>query len=336
MSEDGKILSNRKTDHIDLAFDSQVLSGDERFNYEPLTAFNLDGPLEPVSFAGLQMNAPWWVSSMTGGAEKAGRINERLAKACAKYGLGMGLGSCRPVLENTEFGTDFLVRKWIGNQPLFANLGIAQLEEIAETNAWPKLKDMIARLEANGLIIHINPLQEWMQPEGDDIRFNPLETIKRTIDALDCSIIVKEVGQGFGPESLRALIKLPLAALDYGSLGGTNFSKLEYTRGGSNHMPGYEEVTRIGHTAHEMTTIVNRLMDELGSQCLCKNSIVSGGIRNFLDGYYHVTKSKMQAIYAQASPFLKYALQGEESLHTFIESQLAGYKMANRTLKIKQ
>ena len=329
-------MSNRKTDHIDLAFDSQVAMADERFNYEPLTAFDLNKELSPISFGGSSLSAPWWVSSMTGGAEKAGNINKLLAQACAKYGLGMGLGSCRPVLENTEFSSDFMVRQWIGNQPLFANLGIAQLEEIEETNAWAKLKDMIKRLEANGLIIHVNPLQEWMQPEGDYIRFNPLETIKKTIDSLDCPIIVKEVGQGFGPASLKELLKLPLLALDYGSLGGTNFSQLEFTRAGSSQMPGYQDVVRIGHTADEMTNIINGLMEELGTQCHCQNIIVSGGIKSFLDGYYHISKSKMPAIYAQASPFLKYTLEGEEALHTFIESQLAGYKMAKRTLTIKQ
>jgi len=336
MSEDRKILSNRKTDHIDLALDSQVNQADVRFNYEPMHAFDLTKKLDPIEFSGLKMQAPWWVSSMTGGAVKAGRINELLAKACAKYGLGMGLGSCRPVLENSEYADDFLVRKWIGNQPLFANLGIAQIEEISENNSWDKLKDMVSRLEANGLIIHINPLQEWMQPEGDDIRFNPVDTVKRTIDALDCPIIVKEVGQGFGPDSLKELLKLPLAALDYGSLGGTNFSKLEFTRGGSNQMPGYEEVTRLGHSANEMTSMVNELVAELGANVYCQNIIVSGGIKNFLDGYYHVNKVHMPAIYAQASPFLKYTLAGEKALHKFIESQLAGYQMANRTLKIKE
>ena len=194
MSKEGEILSNRKTDHIDLAFESQVPTGDARFNYEPIHAYDLNRDLDPISFGGLKMMAPWWVSSMTGGAEKAGQINQSLAKACAKYGLGMGLGSCRPVLEGTAFAEDFLVRKWIGDQPLFANLGIAQLEEIAQNGTWSKLRDMIDRLQANGLIIHVNPLQEWMQPEGDEIHLNPLETIKRTIDALDFPIIVKEVG----------------------------------------------------------------------------------------------------------------------------------------------
>ena len=101
-------------------------------------------------------------------------------------------------------------------------------------------------------------------------------------------------------------------------------------------MPGYEEVTRLGHTANEMTLMINNISIKLGSARKCQNVIASGGIKNFLDGFYHIRTSKIPALYAQASPFLKYTLQGEESLNKFIESQLAGYRMAMRTLTIKQ
>src|SRR6478752_781080 len=97
-------LSSRKQDHIELAFKADMANQgpDDRFYYEPLLAGHpTDVPLK-ISFLGKTVNAPLWVSSMTGGTEKAHTINTRLATACAKYGLGMGLGSCRPLLESRD------------------------------------------------------------------------------------------------------------------------------------------------------------------------------------------------------------------------------------------
>ena len=161
-------ISSRKLDHIQLAFESQLSDADQRFYYEPMLSAHPELTIIPsLTLAGATMQIPLWISSMTGGAEMAGKINLLLAEACKTYGLGMGLGSCRPVLENSEYSRDFEIRKHIGEQPLFANLGIAQIEELIALNQLQKLVDMVHRLEANGLIIHVNPLQEWMQPEGD-------------------------------------------------------------------------------------------------------------------------------------------------------------------------
>lgn len=330
-------ITSRKLDHIQLTFDSQLSDVDYRFYYEPmLFAHPADSVLPKTIFAGCNMQAPLWISSMTGGAEKAGKINLLLAEACKAYGLGMGLGSCRPVLENSEYSRDFDIRKHIGDQPLFANLGIAQIEELIAQNQLQKLVDMVHRLSANGLIIHVNPLQEWMQPEGDRFMYSPVDTIKRVLDFVDFPIIVKEVGQGFGPKSIEALLKLPLEALDYGAFGGTNFSKLENLRRDTLERTLLEPVQHIGHTAIEMTGWVNLAVARLGDAVLCKQIIVSGGITHFLDGYYHLQKLKMPSLYAQASPFLKYALEGEAALFQFVEAQIKGLALAHTYLTLKE
>ena len=95
-------MENRKKDHIDLAFQSRTMSGelDRRFNYEPLMARHPSKDLPVLPMLGKQMRAPIWVSSMTGGTELAGKINRNLARVCHEFGLGMGLGSCRPLLES--------------------------------------------------------------------------------------------------------------------------------------------------------------------------------------------------------------------------------------------
>ena len=281
------------------------------------------------------MKAPWWISSMTGGAEKAGNINANLAKAAQKYGLGMGLGSCRPVLEQTESAADFKIRRIIGDQPLFANLGIAQLEELFLNQQSDRVKELIKTLEADGLIIHVNPLQEWFQPEGDKFQFSSIDTIKRCIDVLDFPLMVKEVGQGMGPKSLRALLELPLEAVDYGAFGGTNFAVLENLRASGVRAEEWIPATRVGHNAEEMTRWICDFQREGSLNIKAKNIIVSGGIKSFLDGYYHLLKVPHNVMYAQASPFLKYALLGEEPLFEYIESQLQGLAMSYSYLSLK-
>ena len=329
-------LNKRKSDHIELAFRSQLSENDGRFFYEPLLAPSPDLSVIPsIEIAGKTMKAPWWISSMTGGAEKAGNINANLAKAAQKYGLVMVLGSCRPVLEQTESAADFKIRKLIGGQPLFANLGIAQLEELFLNQQSDRVKELIKTLEADGLIIHVNPLQEWFQPEGDKFQFSSIDTIKRCIDVFNFPLMVKEVGQGMGPKSLRALLELPLEAVDYGAFGGTNFAVLENLRASGVRAEEWIPATRVGHNAEEMTQWICDFQREGSLNIQAKNIIVSGGIKSFLDGYYHLLKVPHNVMYAQASPFLKYALLGEEPLFEYIESQLQGLAMSYSYLSLK-
>ncbi len=271
---------------------------------------------------------------MTGGTEKAGEINRILAETCKTFGLGMGLGSCRMILDSDEYLKDFNIRAFIGNeQPLFANLGIAQIEDLIHKGSLHKVKELLNKTESDGLIIHINPLQEWLQPEGDRYFTSPVESIKRILDKLDAPLIVKEVGQGFGPASLRALLSLPLQALEFGAFGGTNFSKIEINRREKDRNNG-EELIHIGHDAYEMVNFVNEIIDS-GHEVNTEMIIVSGGIKDYLDGYYFTEKLKMPAIYAQASAMLKYALQGQEAINAYVEEQIRGLELAEAFLSIK-
>ncbi len=328
--------TKRKSDHIELAFKAQVPEPDERFDYEPLFAPHPENiPLPPRVLAGRILKAPIWISSMTGGAAKAGIINQRLAKAAAHFGLGMGLGSCRPLLESDQSLADFNVRSIIGEQPLFANLGIAQLEQLQAHDKMSSVVEMMKRIEADGLIIHVNPLQEWMQPEGDKIRVAPLDTIKRTLDSLRLPIMVKEVGQGFGPDSINALLQLPLEAVDFGALGGTNFSLLELLRHDAEHLNAYSGMASVGHNATQMTEMILNRYHHEPERIRARNIIVSGGINSFLDGYYHIRRLPLPALYGQASAFLKKALEGEDALFRFIELEIKGLQLAWQYLKPK-
>lgn len=329
-------LHTRKLDHIQLAFQSQLAEQDSRFYYEPLFSPSpVAGCIPPMQLAGKIMQFPLWISSMTGGAELAADINKNLAIACKEFGLGMGLGSCRPVLVDANNAGDFAVRKYIGNQPLYANLGIAQIEELFLSGEELKIANLVDLLEADGLIIHVNPLQEWFQPEGDVFKKSPIDTIKRVLDKFHFPIMVKEVGQGFGPKSLNELMKLPLEAVDFGAFGGTNFSVLESLRRSDVKKDSWKCATHVGHTAVEMAQWVVESLEKNPGEIKAKSIIVSGGVQSFLDGYYYLKTIPHKTMYAHASLFLKYALQGEQELLEFVESQIKGLEMAQTYLTVK-
>lgn len=329
----------RKKDHIDLALKSQItaLDADGRFYYEPILSGHPElNRIPETAWAGKILRNPIWVSSMTGGSRESGIINARLAKVCREFGLGMGLGSCRSLLDSDQYLPDFNVRKIIGDQaPLFANLGIAQMEQIQARDAWEKIENMIKKLEADGLIIHVNPLQEWLQPEGDAILNPPIVTIMGALKHLKVPLIVKEVGQGFGPKSLEALMKLPLTGIEFAALGGTNFSNLELKRQNELKRNEYEVISRIGHTAIEMIHFVNALRVELKDKVKCRSFILSGGIKDFLDGYYLMHKLQFKSIYGQASGFLTPARKSYEALYDHVKAQVNGLQIAYTYLQVR-
>jgi len=330
-------MEQRKKDHIDLAFESQIssLNVDRRFFYEPIMRPHLKEGLEPFDFLGKSLRIPLWVSSMTGGTQMARTINHNLARACAEFGMGMGLGSCRIILDDDAHFLDFDVREVMGDHlPFYANLGIAQMEELVASHTLEKVARMVDKLRADGLIIHVNPMQESLQPEGDVFQVAALETITAVMDKLDMPIIVKAVGQGIGPDSLRHLLKLPLAAIEFGAFGGTNFAKLELLRGDPLKNELMEPLSRIGHDAYQMTEFINQITLEEGPP-ECKHIIVSGGIKSFLDGYYLINKINVPAIYGQASSFLKYAKEDYDALKKFVQYQVKGLEIASAFLTVR-
>lgn len=330
---------SRKSDHIELAFQSQLSAKelDSRFYYEPLLSAH-PGPISKFNFLGKMMGAPIWVSSMTGGTTHAKKINFNLAKACAEFGMGMGLGSCRALLDSDEHLADFDVRNIIGDDlPFYANIGIAQLSDLIEENKLNQVNDLIDKLSADGIFIHVNPLQEWLQPEGDLIPKPPLELIKKLIDFNpDLNIIVKEVGQGMGKESLKALMQLPIQAIEFAANGGTNFSKLELLRNNKEAQDHYMLLANIGHSANDMVEMVNEIKASTAADSLlCDNFIISGGIKNFLDGYYLTNKLNATAVYGMASMLLKHAAVSYEDLQQFLTLQIEGLTLAQAYLKIR-
>ena len=332
------MTEDRKNDHIDLAFSSQAdhLLADPRFTYEPLLGSSENGKIEPFRFLGKTLRTPMWVSSMTGGSTFARIINTNLAMACREFGMGMGLGSCRILLEDTKYYPDFDVRHIMGDDlPLYANIGIAQLEQMTGDKSTDRILEIVSRLKADGLIIHVNPIQEWLQTEGDILVRPPLETIEEFLMLTRLSIIVKEVGQGMGPESISRLMKLPIDAFEMAAYGGTNFAKVELARTSEQKRELFAPVSMVGHTAGEMLEMINQAA-LANDEIKCRQIIISGGIRSFLDGYYYISKSILPAIYGQASAFLRHACGDYEDLRQFVSGQITGLIFARAFLKVKK
>jgi isopentenyl-diphosphate delta-isomerase len=324
-------METRKKDHINLASQAQLFEQEvaDSFYYEPLLTSNELKALPKSKFLNKELSLPLWVSSMTGGTLEARKINQNLAKACAEFCLGMSLGSCRSLLESNDRFDDFNVRPIMGpDLPFYANLGIAQVEKVIQENQVDKINELIFRLQADGLIVHVNPLQELLQPEGD-IYFNPpIETISSLLEKFEFPVIVKEVGQGMGPKSLEALFRLPVAGIEFGALGGTNFSLIELMRSNDLMLEEMGDWATIGHTAFEMVEFINLLPKELVAQ---KQIIISGGI-NPLSGFYLKQQLQAPSVMGMAYRFLKYAREDYNQLRNYILMIQKSLQMAQNFL----
>jgi isopentenyl-diphosphate delta-isomerase len=233
MTPDNTLISNRKNDHIRINLEEDVRSAlttgldDFRFIHEALPEINLDDvDLSQVLF-GKRPQAPILISSMTGGTEEAARINRTLAEAAQATGVVMGVGSQRAALENERTADTFRVRAYAPDVLLFANLGAVQLNYGYGIDHCRRAVEMI---EADALILHLNPLQEAVQPEGDT-RFEGLAAqIEAVCRALPVPVIAKEVGWGISERSARLLANAGVAAIDVAGAGGTSWSQVEKYR----------------------------------------------------------------------------------------------------------
>ena len=180
-----------------------------------------------ISLLGKHLQAPLLISAMTGGTATAARINSHLAEAAQTLGIAMGVGSKQPAIEDTTVSCTYQVRQSAPDAFLMANLGAVQLNYGYGLDQCRQAVDMI---RANALVLHLNPLQECLQPNGNTDFSNLLHKIEALCKALPVPVIVKEVGWGLSEEVARELAHVGVAALDVAGTGGTCWSKVERHR----------------------------------------------------------------------------------------------------------
>jgi len=225
--------SSRKADHIRINLEEDVRSGLttglERytFNHQALPEINLEEIDLGINIFGKKLTAPILISSMTGGTEEAALINHHLAQAAQETGIAMGLGSQRAAIEEPDLSSTFKVRPLAPGILLFANLGAIQLNYGYTVDECQRAVDMI---EADGLILHLNPLQEAVQPEGDTRFSGLLDKIEAICRILPVPVIVKEVGWGISERTAKYLADAGVSAIDVAGAGGTSWTQVEMHR----------------------------------------------------------------------------------------------------------
>jgi isopentenyl-diphosphate Delta-isomerase len=226
-------LFKRKNDHIRINLEEDVRSGIttglERFRLEhcALPEISLDEVDLTTHFLGHTLGMPLLISSMTGGTAESERINTHLALAAQSARVAMGLGSQRAALERTAALNSFRLRRFAPDIPIFANIGAVQLNYGIGVTECRELVDMAS---ADALILHLNPLQEALQPEGDANFSHLLPKINHLCRTLKVPVIVKEVGWGISEKVAMQLKEAGVAAIDIAGAGGTSWSQVEMFR----------------------------------------------------------------------------------------------------------
>jgi isopentenyl-diphosphate delta-isomerase len=304
-------IEGRKADHIRINVEEDVAgkgvaSGfdDVRFVHCALPELDLDQVDTRSELFGRPLGAPLLISCMTGGTAEAGRINSRLAEVAQSFKLPMGLGSGRVLLEHPEALPTFQVRLRAPDVPVLANLGAVQLNRGVSVDDCRRLLD---RLEADALVLHLNPLQEALQPEGDTAFAGLLARIEDLCRQLGRPVVVKEVGWGLAPDVVVKLLEAGVAAVDVAGAGGTSWSEVESHRMAE---AWRARVARAFAGWGVPTAEAVRLARQAAPEALI---FASGGVRDGLDVAKAIALGADLA--GMAGPFLRAAVLGAEEAH---------------------
>ena len=304
------VTLSRKADHIRINLEEDVAAkgvttgfDDWRLVHRALPEIDLDDVDLSTRFLERRLGAPLLISCMTGGTERAHVINVRLAGVAQERRLAMGLGSCRILLEQPEVLPTFDMRDIAPDVPLLANLGAVQLNRGVAVADCRRLLEM---LRADALVLHLNPLQEALQPEGDTCFAGLLERIAAVCAGLHAPVIVKEVGWGIAPDLVAALLDAGVAAVDVAGAGGTSWSEVE------RHRMSDPVRARVAAAFAGWGIPTAAAVSGARAAAPAATIIASGGIRDGID----VTKALALGadMAACAGPLLRAAASGERVL----------------------
>ena len=319
------VIKQRKKDGIEIPLHNNVQAKATstyleyvRFVHNALPEIDYEEIDTSTDFLGHRFAAPIIIDSMTGGTDEATVINGRLGEVAEKYGFGMGLGSQRAGLKSEELAATYSVaRKNAPNAFLIANIGGAQLAKGLTTD---EARTIVRMIRANALVIHLNPLQELVQPEGEPRYKGVLGRIADIANTIDIPVIVKEVGAGISREVAVKLEMAGVSAINVAGSGGTSWAGVEKLRADASKD---KLKSHLGEMFWDWgIPTASSLIDVRKSVRL--PLIASGGLRNGLEAAKCIALGANMA--AMAFPFLRAAAESRESVFAFADLLLAELK----------
>jgi isopentenyl-diphosphate delta-isomerase len=313
----------RKKEHLEICLDTENVSSHSstgldryRFIHNALPELDLDEIDVGTTFLGKKLRAPILISSMTGGFDLARKVNRNLAAAAQELGIAMGVGSQRVAIEEPAAVDSFQVRDVAPDILLLGNLGAVQLNFGYSIDQCRRAVEMIG---ADALILHLNVLQEALQPEGNRNFKGLTEKIATVCRELKVPVVVKEVGNGISVEVAKRLHGAGVAAIDIAGKGGTAWSAVEAQRATQQGKPYSRTFTDWGIPTEEALVGVRAALPQI-------QLVASGGIRSGLDIAKSVALGADLAAFGQ--PLLAAALESPREVVKFIDGIIHELKVA--------
>ena len=326
----GDAVASRKAEHLRLAASGEVASGtgpgwpDIRLVHHGLPRADLAAIDLGCNFLGHCLRAPLAIAAMTGGHADARTVNMRLGAAAERFGLAMGVGSQRAALRSSALiPTYAAARRAAPTAFLIANVGVAQL--VSQDSGPPlterQLSDAIAMIKANALAIHLNLLEETIQPEGDRRVAGIREAVARAAASATVPVIAKETGAGLSREVALELRQLGVRALDVGGAGGTSFAAIEAARAAAR---GDRGRAQLGAVYREWG--VPTAVSVVAARAAGLPMIATGGVRTGLDAAKAIALGA--TLVGVGRPLLLAALAGDAAVDAWITQFLEELRVA--------
>jgi isopentenyl-diphosphate Delta-isomerase len=314
------LIEQRKADHLRLTAEQDVEASrgagwDEiRLVHEALPEVDQCAIDVSMEFLGKRLKAPLVIAGMTGGHRTAREVNAVLARAAERHGLAMGVGSQRAALKRTELAYTYtVVREQAPKALLMANVGAPQLitQGSAPPLEWDEVSRAIEMVRADALAIHLNFLQETVQPEGERQAAGCAEAIARVVTQVDVPVVAKETGAGLSRTTALRLRDLGVKALDVGGVGGTSFAAVEGLRA---EAQGHASGQRLGEVLRDWG--IPTPVSVLAAAPTGLPVIATGGIRTGLDAAKALALGA--SLVGVARPLLQAALDGDQAVDAWI------------------
>jgi isopentenyl-diphosphate delta-isomerase len=323
-------VKQRKAEHVNISLQNDIAApqasswADVRFVHQCLPEVDLDGVDTSVTFLGRRLQYPIFISSMTGGHPDVASINQTLAQAAEEFGLAMGVGSQRAgIVTSAVANTYAIAREVAPNAFLIANIGAPQLiaQERHPAFTLDDVRAAVAMIRADALAVHMNMLQEAVQPEGDRRARGCYAALRTLTGQLDIPVIAKETGAGICREQALQLKEAGVSALDVGGAGGSSMAVMETYRAVAR---GNARAAQIGQLFHDWG--ISTPVAVVESSVAGLPIIATGGVRSGLDAARALALGA--TLVGMAFPFLRAASEGYEAVRDFIAQFVAELKVA--------